>query len=120
MSTEKFPHFESEFEKVRKIKETEGWHLAGQEKLTETKFSKEAKFEQVLYQTEDEIRTRYLMQAYQQNPTTDFEIELTLDENTDKLRRLRLAVTDEEYRSIIENLNPSDKQYLVWLKKIEK
>ena len=54
-----FPHRESEFDKLLKGKEAAGWHFTGREGLTQTKFSKEAKFEEVLYQKEDSIKEKY-------------------------------------------------------------
>jgi hypothetical protein len=120
MPLEEFPRKESGFEKISKSKELEGWHFMGREGLTQTKFSKEAKFEEIPHQTEDEIKKRYLEFVKEQDPSSDFEIELMLDENTDKLRKLRKISTDEEYRNTLENLNPEDKHYLVWMRRIEK
>lgn len=122
MSIEKesFPFKESHFEKLCKSKEADGWHFMGKEGLTQTKFSKEAKFEEIPYQTEDEIRARYLAEAKQQDPASDFEVELILDENTDKLRRFREIATEEEYRKVLKNLNPADRNYFVFVRRIEK
>ena len=120
MSREGFPQKESEFDKIRKNKEAEGWHFMGLEGLTQTRLSEEIKFEAVPYQTEEAIQDKYLKIAKQHNPSSDFEVELMLNEDTDKLRRIRKIATEEEYRNILENLNPGEKQYLIWVRRIEK
>lgn len=51
---------ESPFDKLRREKEAQGWNFVGREGLTQTKFSGEAKFEEVSHQTEEDIRERYL------------------------------------------------------------
>ena len=113
-----FPYRESEFDKLLKGKEAAGWHFAGMEGLTQTKFSKEAKFEEVSYQTEDSIKEKYLQLAKQEDPVSEFEIDLVLNENTDKLRRFKGISTEEEYRSIISNLREADRTYLVFVRKV--
>ena len=115
-----FPHRESEFDKLLKNKEAAGWHFVGREGLTQTKFSKDAKFEQVPYQTEDSIKEKYLQLAKQENPVSEFEIDLVLDENTDKLRRFREISTEDEYRSIVSNLREADRAYLVIVREVVK
>lgn len=122
MSTEKegFPHKESEFDELLKNKKAEGWYFVGREGLTQTKFSKDAKFEEVPYQTEDSIKEKYLQMAKQEDPSSEFEVDLVLDENTDKLRRLREICTEEEYRAIIGNLREAHRFYFVFVRKIER
>ena len=108
---------ESEFDKLLKNKEAEGWHFVGKEGLTQTKFSKDAKFEEVPYQTENSIEDKYLQLARQENPFSVFEVDLVLDENTDKLRKFRAISTEEEYRNIINNLREEDRVYYVFVRK---
>ena len=115
MTIESSTYKESEFDKLLKSKEAEGWYFMGRERLTQTKFSKEAKFEEAPFQTAEEIKNRYLETAKQQAPSSDFEIELILDENTDKLRRFQEISTDEEYRNVIKTLNSADKNYFIFL-----
>lgn len=120
MEQEYSPHKESEFDKLRKSKEAEGWHFVGREGLTRTKFSKDAKFEEIPFQTEDSIKERYLQIATQQNPSSEFEVGLVLDENTDKLRRFREISTGEEYQDFLNNLRGADRVYFVFVRKIAK
>ncbi|OGZ15205.1 MAG: hypothetical protein A3J08_03055 [Candidatus Lloydbacteria bacterium RIFCSPLOWO2_02_FULL_51_11] len=122
MSTEKepIPHKESEFDKLLKSREVDGWHFMGREGLTQTKFSKDAKFEEVPFQTEDAIREKYFQLARQENPSSEFEVDLVLDENTDKLRRIRELSGEEEYRNVLNNLMEADRVYFVFVRKIEK
>ena len=88
--------------------------------MTKTKFSKEAKFEEVPYQTEDSIKEKYLQIAKQEDPVSEFEIDLVLNENTDKLRRFKEISTEEEYRSIVSNLREADRAYLVIVREVVK
>lgn len=122
MPTEKeeFPHKESEFDKLLKSKEAEGWHFVAREGLTQFKLSKDLKFEAVPYQTEDSMKEKYLQIARQQDPSSEFEIDLVLDENTDRLQRFRKVSTEEEYRSIVSNLREVDRVYFVFIRKTEK
>jgi len=123
MSTEKeiFPHRESEFDKLLKSKEAEGWHFVGKEGLTQTKLSEKIiKFEAIPYQTEALIKEKYLQIVKQQDPSSEFEIDLVLDENTDKLRRLREISTEEEYVEALRNLREADKVYFVFIRKVKK
>ncbi|OGZ16289.1 MAG: hypothetical protein A3G11_01175 [Candidatus Lloydbacteria bacterium RIFCSPLOWO2_12_FULL_51_9] len=92
----------------------------GREGLTQTKFSKDAKFEEVPFQTEDAIREKYFQLARQENPSSEFEVDLVLDENTDKLRRIRELSGEEEYRNVLNNLMEADRVYFVFVRKIEK
>ena len=114
-------HFfqKSKFDILRDQKITEGWHFMGMEGLTEIKFSKEAKFEDVTFQTEESIREKYLQIARQEDPSGEFEVDLLLDENTDRLQRFRKTSTDEEYRDILTRLNDRDKSYFVFVRKKE-
>lgn len=120
MKQEGFPHKESEFDKLRKNKEAEGWHFAGREGLTQTKFSKDAKFEEVPFQTEDAIREKYLQLVKRGDPSSEFEVDLVLDESTDKLRRFREISTEEEYRNVISNLREADRAYLIFVRRVAK
>ena len=119
MSIENFSNQESGFNKLVGDKEKEGWFFVGREQLTQTKFSHEAKFEEVPFQTEEDIKNKHLGRFRRQDPRSDFEVELVLDENTDKLKRLREISTDEEYEQIIKNLNPGDRNYFVFIRPIK-
>lgn len=58
MSVENGPHNKTEYiDPVEKM-ETDGWVIVGRESLTRTKFSAEAKFIEVPYQTEESIKAR--------------------------------------------------------------
>ena len=115
---ESYPSYaESELGKLRRSKEAEGWALVGREKLTKTKLSPEARFEEIPFQTEDSIREHYLKQAREQNPGSDFEVELVLDETTDKLLRIHQLVTEAEYREALTKLRDEDKMYLIFVRK---
>jgi len=116
---EGFPHQESAFDRLLQTRAADGWHFAGREELTRTRFSKDAKFEQVPYQTENSIREKWLQIAKQQDPSLEFEAELVLDENTEKLRRFREIGTAEEYRTIISNLREENRAYLVFVRRVE-
>jgi hypothetical protein len=120
MEKENFPHDESDFDRLCKSKKAEGWHCMGQERLTRTRLSKDVKFEEFPLQMEEEIRARYLETVKKQDPTSEFEVELLLDENTEKLRRLREILPVEEYRDILGKLKDGDKSFLVWVRRIEK
>jgi len=118
LETERRPfEEESEFEKLRKAKTAEGWGFLGTDGLTRTKFSKDARFEEVPFQTEEEIKAKQLMNLKNQHPEHDFEIELILDTNTPKLRGYKKILSEEEYKNIIENLRPEDKRYLIFARK---
>ena len=56
--------------------------------------------------------------AKQEDPSAEFEIDLVLDENTDKLRRFREIGTEEEYRNVINNLRDEDKSYFVFIRRV--
>ncbi|OGY91707.1 MAG: hypothetical protein A3B31_02215 [Candidatus Komeilibacteria bacterium RIFCSPLOWO2_01_FULL_53_11] len=109
---------ESEFDKLLAARKAAGWHYVGREGLTQTKFSDEAKFEEVPYQTEDAIKDRYLKETRQQDPSSEFEVDLVLDENTDMLRRFREILTEEEYQNIVTNLRDVDRTYFVFVRKV--
>ena len=115
-----FPHRESDFDKLLKSKEVAGWHFVGREGLTHTKAREDRRFVEVPYQTEDSIKEKYLQLAKHGDPVSEFEIDLVLDENTDKLRRFREISTEEEYRSIVSNLREADRTYLVFVRKVVK
>jgi DNA-binding MurR/RpiR family transcriptional regulator len=120
MSIENFPNKALRFDQLLKNRESEGWQFAGRERLTQTKFSKEAKFEEIQFQTEEDIKKRYLNRAKQEDPSSDFEVDLILDEHIDKLTKLREMSTDEEYQQIINNLAPQDRNYLVFVRRMRK
>ena len=115
MGVENFP--KTNFEMLIENRRAEGWHYMGLEGLTKTKFSKEAKFEQVPDQTEDSIKEKYLNDAKQQDPTAEFEVDLVLDENTEKLRSFKKISTDGEYQDILTRLRDEDKSYFVFVRK---
>ncbi|MCX6743608.1 MAG: hypothetical protein NT116_05225, partial [Candidatus Parcubacteria bacterium] len=119
--TPNFPHKESEFEKLSKSKKAQGWDFMGQERLTMTKFSsKDALFLEVPFQTETQIKEKYLNLAKKQAPSHKFEVELILDENTEKLVQIRKISTEEEYINILNNLRDEDKNYFVFIRKMHK
>jgi len=119
--TPNFPHNESEFEKLSKSKKTQGWDFMGQERLTMTKFSsKDALFLEVPFQTETQIKEKYMNFAKKQAPSHKFEVELILDENTEKLVQIRKISTEEEYENILKNLRDEDKNYFVFIRKMDK
>lgn len=110
----------SQFDELLKSKVAAGWYYKGMEKLTQTKFSKDAKFEEVPYQTEDAIKEKYRQIVKQEDPSSEFEVDLVLDQNTQKLLGLRRISTEEEYRNFVSNLMEKDKNYFVFVKKIKK
>lgn len=83
---EDFPKIESEFDKLVQEKETKGWHFAGREGLTKTEFQKDARFVEAPFQTEDDIKGKYLKIAKAEDLSSDYEVELVLDVNTDKIK----------------------------------
>ena len=115
MGIDSFP--KSKFDELLEQKRTEGWYYVGMEGLTKTQFSKEAKFEDVVFQTEESIREKYLQIARQEDPSGEFEVDLFLDENTERLRKFRETSTDEEYRDILTRLNDRDKSYFVFVRR---
>ena len=118
MSLESFPKKEDPFDRLKKDKEAQGWIIAGHESLTHTKFrSEDARFVEVPLQTEEEIIEKYLQMAKSQDPDSEFEIELVLDENTDTLRRFREMESKEEYNKILENLRDKNKSFIVYIRK---
>ncbi len=117
--TNHFASHESPFDALCKEKESQGWQYVSREGLTQTKFSKDAKFEEIPYQTEEEIRARYIQEARAKNPTLNFEVDLVLDQNTEKLKKLKSLISPEEYAALLERLNPEDKNYLVFMRQVE-
>jgi hypothetical protein len=115
---EKFLPEYSVFDDLCRRKEIDGWHFVGRENLTRPQFTDKALFEEVQYQTKDQIIEKYLTEAKKQNPTAIFEVELVLDEGTEKLRRLKELATDEEYRYAIENISPADVNYFVFVREV--
>ena len=107
----------SNFETFLEQRRVEGWLYFGSEKLTKTQFSGEAKFEEVPYQTEDSIKKKHEEIAKSQDPSSEFEVELVLDENTEKLRRFRDSSTELEYQDILKNLRDRDKEYFVFVRR---
>ncbi len=109
---------ESPFETLLRTKEEDGWIPAGKESLTQTKFrSEDAKFVPEQYQTESAICQKYLEAAKQKDPSSEFEVDLVLDEETEKLRKFRENSTDEEYRHILTKLRPEDTHYYVFIRR---
>jgi len=119
MSIEKFSHPESAFDKLLRDKNADGWEFVAREGLTQTNFSDEAKFEETSFQTEDDIRGSYLEKLKQNDPSGEYEVDLVLDQNTDKLKSLRALSADEEFDKILESLNPADKNYFIFIRKVE-
>jgi len=119
-TTEYLFNQESEFDKLCKGKALEGWSFIAREGLTQTKFSNDAKFEEVPFQTEKSLKEKYQKIAKGQDPSSDFEVDLVLDENTDKIKRLRSVLDSDEYCRIVNNLNVGDKFYFVFMRRIKK
>jgi len=118
-SQEGFPNTESAYDKIIKAKEAEGWVFVKTESLTETQFQKEdARFVEVPQQTEGFIKEKYLRIFKAQNPSGNYEVDLVLNLDTDKLRKLREILNDDEYQKILENLKPEDKEYYVFVRKV--
>jgi len=117
--TEYSPFGESAPNKLLEAKKAEGWNFVAREELTRTQFT-DGRFLAVPHQTEIQIREKWLQWAKEQAPAHEFEVDLVLDENTEKLKRMREISTEKEYCNILNNLGGEDKTYLVFLRKIGK
>lgn len=119
MTNESFPSYNKKSECSIKLErlQAEGWVILGNEHLTQVQFSKEAKFEEIPFQTEAQIREKYLAQLAKQAPGVEFEIQLLLDENTQDLVKLKELLSPEEYQDALKNINPEKKIYLVLARK---
>jgi hypothetical protein len=100
---------DSSFEKLRVEKAKDGWEYAGVEKITMTKFSPEAKFDEILFQNETDIRKKY-------SNNGKYDVDLILDINTGKLQDFKKILTPDEFDKIIKNLKDEDKNYLVFIR----
>jgi hypothetical protein len=97
---------DSPFETLIKERASQGWNYIGIEPLTRTKFSHEARFEDVPFQTKEDIKTRYSGGGVQ-----DVDLVLRLSPKIEELRRL---VTPEEFAKL--EIGPQDKSYLVFVR----
>ena len=113
----KIPGRESWFDNLLDERAEDGWKLMGKEGLTRAKLSGSGKFEPIPFQTEGDIKATYLEKAQEQDPDSEFEVDLVLDENTQKLRDIRQSSTPEEYQQHLDNLHDYDKSYLVFVRK---
>jgi len=113
---ERLPQEGFSFSKLREQKEAEGWHFFKREGLAQTKFQ-DGKFNEIPYQTEDSIKEKYISAMKAQDPSSKYEVDLVLDENTEKLRKLREISSEEEYRGLLDNLHDADKSYFVFVRK---
>src|SRR6266404_4171417 len=74
----------------------EGWQYLGREGLAQTKFNNtDGKFEDIPFQTEEEIKQKYINLVSKVDPKSHYEVELVLDENSEKLNRLKADSTEE-------------------------
>ena len=119
MPKESFPRKESPFEVLLRERSEQGWHYVGREGVTTTKFTDDARFVEVPFQTEDDIRKKYLDDARNADPASAHEVDLVFDETTDRLQRIRKISSDEEYQKILRKLPDQDKIYFVFLRKKE-
>lgn len=97
--------------------EASGWIIVGHEGLARTKFSKDARFLPEVFQTADDIRKIYIDKAKQEDPSHEYEIELVLDENTDKLQSIRKVVDENQYKEILAKLKDEDKAFIVFMRR---
>jgi len=116
--TEKLEGAKSEFALSLEAREAEGWSLVGHETLTQTKFQQDARFLPETVQTEDDIKEKYLKAALAEDSDSEYEVDLVLDLNTDKLGRLREISEPEEFERIISELRDVDKAFHVYVRKI--
>ena len=107
----------SEFERQINDMESLGWVMVSHESLTRVKFSKDASFIPEPFQTEEDIKIKYLNKAKSENPTSEYEIELVIDQNSDKLRSIKKVVSENEYQEILQNLRDEDKTLIVLMRK---
>jgi DNA-binding MurR/RpiR family transcriptional regulator len=105
------------FDRLLEERNAEGWHYIDREGLTRTQFQQDARFVEVPYQTEEDIKNRYLQMAKQKIPQGEYEVDLVPDLNSDKLRRLKETVSEEEFQEITKNLRKEDRVYFVFLRK---
>lgn len=116
---ERFPHQESYFDSLMSKRAEEGWGYAGQEQLTKIRFSHDARFLPVTTQSEESIREKYIRAAQEFEPDGKFEVDLVLDENTERLLSLKKILTPEEYQDALTRLHDEDKNYFVFVRKIK-
>jgi len=45
-------------------------------------------------------------------------VDLILNTDTNKLRKLREMLSDDEYKKVLKNLKPEDKEYYVFVRKV--
>jgi len=118
-SQEGFSKGESTYDKLIKSREAEGWIFVKTEVLTETRFQGEdAKFVEKPQQTEESIKEKHLQIIKAQDPSGNYEVDLILNTDTNKLRKLREMLSDDEYKKVLKNLKPEDKEYYVFVRKV--
>lgn len=117
MNPETFRFPQSENSKLIEQRKKAGWINVGRESLTETKFQKDARFLEEQYQTEEDIKESYLKAAHAEDPDSEYEVELVLDEHTPKLDRVRKIMNEEEFQTILQQLQPNDRTYMVFVRK---
>ncbi len=113
-----FKRTESPSESLIKEREAQGWQYAGKEGLTKTQFQTDARFLEVQYQTEEDIRRRYEECAQAGDFSKKVEVDLVLDIHTDDLQRLRKLHTEEEFQTLLTQLYPKQKNYFVFLREV--
>ena len=109
---------ETEFDKLVHEIESSGWVIVGHEGLARTKFSKDARFLPEVFQTEEDIKEKYLDKARQEDPSNKYEIKMVLDENIDKLQSIRKVVGDDEYKDILAKLRDEDRAFIVFMRRV--
>ncbi|HEY4496457.1 MAG TPA: hypothetical protein VJC04_03865 [Candidatus Paceibacterota bacterium] len=84
------------------------------EGLTQTKFSKEAKFEEIQFQTEDDIKKKY-------GQGEKYTVELVFDYDQQWVRDLRRVVSSGEFDNLlkIDNIPPEKRKYFVFVKEVK-
>jgi hypothetical protein len=100
---------QSPFDKLVKEKAEQGWQYVAVEKLTVTKFNtKTATFDEVSFQTEDNIKAKYCGE--------NMEVEL-VQVPVQKLEDMKKILSPEEFSQL--KLNDEDKEYYIFVKEKE-
>ena len=97
------------FEKTLAEKAKDGWRYAEKEALTITKFSSEAKFEEISVRSEADIIKKY-------SENGKYDVELVLDTNTQRIQDFRKILTPEEFEDLLKNLSDRDRNYFVFIR----
>lgn len=100
---------ETGFEKFLKERVTNGWAYQGKEQLTITKFnSKNGLFEDVPFQTEEDIVRKY------KGSDENTEVDLVFTPN-ERIKRMQEILSPEEFANL--EITPRDKSYFVFIRK---